>query len=174
MAGNADLNPDVLIDDLVADIDEIRAELYPAFGINSFRVFTVLRTWAGTMVGDGDFTDVVTELSPPPRIEQWNGYKWALLSAGVHEDGEIRMSEVSLSYTAAELTGALETQQRNQQFFYRFADAHGQGQEERTLRLNRPPQVVRDSKTMIPGWCVWLMDMNIGDGTEPELPEAGF
>jgi hypothetical protein len=95
------------------------------------------------------------------------------MSAGVHEDGEIRVSEISLTYTFADLTGALEPLQRNQQFFYRFADAHGQGQEDRLLKQNRPPQVIRDSKTLIPGWCMWLMDMNIPDGTMPEIPEGG-
>jgi hypothetical protein len=170
MAGNATLNPNCLIDNLTPMIDQIRSSLYPAFGIDSFRVFTVLRTWAGQMVGEGDYTDVVNELSPPPRIEQWNGYKWVLLAAGAHEDGEIRLSEVSLTYTYKDLVGDLDPAQRNQQFFYRFTDAHGQGQEDRLLRQNRPPQVVRDSKRLIPGWCMWLMDMNIPDGTTPEVP----
>ena len=149
---------DNLIDDLVADVDDLRGDLNADFGTRPFNCQTVLRTWLGDsgMSGDGDFRDVATTITPAPRVEQWDGYKWVLLAAGVHEDGEIRVSEVSLSYTYAELTGG--TIEKNQQFFYRLVDAHGQGQEDRILRPNRPPFVDRE-KTI--GWILWLMDMNL-------------
>jgi len=166
MAGNATLGTN-LIDQLLPMIDSLRGTLHPMFGVRAFRVYTVLRTWAGQMVGDGDFTDVVTELTPQPRIEQWDGYKWVLMPSGVHEDGLIRMTEVSLTYTHAELTGALDAGQRNQQFFFRLVDAYGQANEDRILRHSRPPFVDRE-KTM--GWICWLMDMNVEDGTIPEIP----
>ena len=149
---------DNLIDDLVADVDDLRGDLNADFGTRPFNCQTVLRTWLGDsgMEGDGDFRDVITTITPAPRVEQWDGYKWVLLAAGVHEDGIIRVSEVSLTYTWAELTGG--TLEKNQQFFYRLVDAHGQGQEDRILRQSKPPFVDRE-KTI--GWILWLMDMNI-------------
>jgi hypothetical protein len=166
MAGSATLNDNVLVDSLVADIDELKADLYADFGVRAFNVHTVLRTWTGAVVGEGDYADVVTTLAPPPLVQQWDGYRWALLAAGVHEDGQIRVTDVSLSYTYAELTGPA-TIAENQQFFYRLTDAHGQGQEERLLRANRPPQVDRE-KGMC--WQVWLMDMNLSDQAPVEAP----
>jgi hypothetical protein len=165
MSGTAIMG-DNLIDDLVADVDELRGDLNADFGTRPFNFQTILRTWLGDsgMIGDPDFRDVVTTITPAPRVEQWDGYKWVLLAAGVHEDGEIRVSEVSLSYTYGELTGKglgaglNGNLEKNQQFFYRLVDAHGQGQEERILRPNRPPFVDRE-KTI--GWMLWLMDMNL-------------
>jgi hypothetical protein len=160
MPGSAILG-DNLIDDLVPDVDDLRGDLNDDFGTRAFDMQTILRTWLGSsgMEGDGDCRDVVTTITPAPRIEQWNGYKWQLLAAGVHEDGEIRVSEVSLSYTFAELCGPQGADyQKNQQFFYRLVDTNGQGQEDRILRQNRPPFVDRE-KTI--GWVMWLMDMNI-------------
>ena len=164
MPGSAVLGTN-LIDDLVPDVDDLRGDLNADFGTRPFNMQTVLRTWAGQMEGDGDTHDVVTTITPAPRVEQWNGYKWVLLAAGVHEDGEIRSSEVSLSYTFAELVGPSDIAE-NQQFFYRLVDAHGQGQEERILRQNRPPFVDRE-KTI--GWVLWLMDMNISRTSPVEV-----
>ena len=155
MSGTAILG-DNLIDDLMPDVDDLRGDLNADFGTRPFDCQTVLRTWLGDsgMEGDGDFRDVITTITPAPRVEQWDGYKWVLLAAGVHEDGIIRVSEVSLTYTWAELTGG--TLEKNQQFFYRLVDAHGQ--EDRILRQSKPPFVDRE-KTI--GWILWLMDMNI-------------
>ena len=160
MAGSAILG-DNLIDDLAPDIDELRTDLYADFGVTSFNFQLIKRTWLGSsgLEGDGDYHDETITLEPPPKIQQWDGYKWVLLAAGYHEDGEIRVSKVSLTYTWNELTGG--DLAKNQQFFYRLVDAHGQGQKDRLLRQSRPPQVIRDSKTLIPGWVMWLMDMNI-------------
>lgn len=170
MPGNAILGTN-LIDELLPMIDELRGDLHPMFGVRPFRVFAVTRTWAGQMVGEGDYTDQVVEILPQPKVEQWDGYKWALLATGVHEEGLIRLTEVSLTYTHAELTGALETDQRNQQFFFRLTDDYGQANEDRILRHSRPPFPDRE-KTM--GWVCWLTDMDIPDGSTPEIPQGGM
>ena len=173
MSGSAVLG-DNLIDDLVPDVDDLRGYLNADFGTRPFDCQTILRTWLGEsgLNGDGDFRDVVTTITPAPRIEQWAGSKWVLLAAGVHEDGTIRVSEVSLSYTYAELTGAGigagpgGSLQQNQQFFYRLVDAHGQGQEDRILKQSRPPFVDRE-KTI--GWVMWLMDDNLPETAGVEV-----
>jgi hypothetical protein len=157
MPGSATMGTN-LIDDLMPDVDDLRGDLNADFGTRPFNVQTIKRTWLGPsgIEGDGDFQDVITTITPTPRVEQWDGYKWVLLAAGYHEDGIIRVSEVSLTYTWNELTGG--DLERNQQFFVRFVDAHGQGQKDRILRQSKPPYVDRE-KTI--GWMLWLMDMNI-------------
>lgn len=167
MAGSATLGNN-LIDQLLPMVDSLRGTLHPMFGVRPFRVYAVLRTWAGEMVGEGDFTDIVTEITPQPLLQQWDAYRWQMLSIGTNEDGMVKMTEVSLSYTYAELTGGtIESAQRNQQFFFRLVDAHGQGSADRILKHSRPPFPDRE-KTI--GWVCWLMNMNIPDGATPELP----
>ena len=169
MPGSATLNTDRLVDDLVETIDELRGDLHPDFGVRQFRVFAVTRTWAGSLVGEGDYTDQVAEILPQPKLEQWDGYKWVLLSTGINEDGQVRMSEISLTYTQAELTGGIDQDERNQQFFFYLVDAYGQGLTPRCLKHAKPPMPDRE-KSM--GWICWLMNINIPSGTDPVIPEA--
>lgn len=175
MSRDSVLNPDVLIDSLVDVIDELRGDLHPQFGVRPFRVYTVLRQWNGQSVGDeGGFVDTIVELTPQPRVRQWDGYKWVLLAGGTHEDGKIRLTEVSLAYTYDELAPSglnFDTEQflRNRQFFYVLADAYGQNSEKRYLRVSKPPFPDREKDI---GWVVELMDMNLERGTEPDLSGA--
>lgn len=163
MAGSAILGSN-LVDDLVLDVDSLRGDLNADFGTRPFNMQAIKRTWSGQMEGDGDYQDVVTTIEPAPRVEQWDGYKWVLLAAGVNVDGLIRVTEVSLSYTWDELTGG--TLGKNQQFFFRLADAHGQSQQERILRQSKPPFVDRE-KTI--GWVLWLMNMNSPNAAPVEI-----
>lgn len=153
MAGSATLNPEVLVDDLVDVIDELRGDLHPSFGVRPYKLSTVLRTWSGVEQGEGDYQDVVTEISPQPRVFSWNGYHWVETAVGIHEDGDIRVTEVSLTYTFDELTGGRLN--RNQQFFMRIEEANGQGSRVRTLRNKTIPYVDRE-KDM--GWVLVLSD----------------
>jgi hypothetical protein len=174
MPGSANLNPNILVDSLVPMIDSLKASLYGNFGVRPFRVFAVLRSWSGQMMGEGDYTDVVTELSPPPKVERWDGYKWVMLAHGINEDGTVRMTDVSLSYTYNEIgAGFVDQDDRNQQFFFYLVDAYGQKQEPRSLKHNKPPHINRgeDSSCDI-GWICWLTNINLPDGKAPEIPEA--
>ena len=166
MSGTATLNHDILVDDLVEDIDELRADLNGSFGVRAFRCYSVLRSWAGQQVGEDDYTDVVTEITPQPRVRQWDGYKWVLLAAGVHEDGVIRLTEVSLTYTFAELAPP-DTLRPNLQFFYVLVDAYGQSNDPRVLRVAKPPFPDREKDI---GWVLDLMDMNLEVGQFPVIP----
>lgn len=166
MSGSATLGAS-LVDDLVADIDELRGELHADFGVRPFRVYTVLRSWTGEQEGEGSHFDVISEITPQPRVGFWDGYKFALTPLGTHEDGEVQISEVSLTYTYDELSGG--TLGLNQQWFYVLVDAHGQGCPDRYLRINRPPFPDREKNI---GWEVRLMDMNLPRDTAPLLPGA--
>lgn len=157
MAGSATLDNNVLVDSLVTDvIDGLRRELHPQFGVRPYKVFTVLRTYAGESLGEGGFEDVETEIDPQPRVAQWDGKRYDLTPAGLDENGEVRLTEVSLTYTHDELTGG--TLEGNQQFFFKIAEAHGQGNPDRYYILSRPPFVDRE-KDM--GWVLTLRAANV-------------
>jgi hypothetical protein len=150
MGGSAVLNGDVLVDSLVADVDDLRDDLHRQFGVRPYRVFVVKRAYQGEMIGDGAFSDVAVEITPQPRVWQWDGYRWALAAHGLDEKGEIKITEVSLTYTHDELTGGALAP--NEQWLIRVGEAHGQGNPDRYFVLSRPPFVDRE-KDM--GWVLY-------------------
>ena len=163
MAGSAVLDSDVLVDSLVEDvIDSLRGELHPEFGVRAYSVFTVLRTWSGGDVGRGTKTDTEIELLPQPRVDVWDGRKFEMATCGLDETGDIRLSEVSLSYTHAELTHGIgtgtATLAKNQQWLYRLAEANGQAQPSTYWSLSKPPFVDREETL---GWIVWLTKADV-------------
>jgi hypothetical protein len=164
MSGAAVLGSN-LIDRLIPMADRLRGQLNAQFGTRPFRVSTVLRSWSGAEQGDGDYLDVITEITPAPRVRFWDRYKWVMTPLGTHEDGTIRVDEISLSYTYDALS---DTSCRvNQQFFFVLRDAHGQGQALRLLKQSKPPFVDRE-KTI--GWICDLMDWNCPALNLPVLP----
>lgn len=153
LEGEAVLSDAVLVDSLVADvIDGLREDLHPAFGVRAYRTYRVIRTFPGERVGDGVGVDDVAELRPQPRVQVWNGLRWEMGACGVLEMGEVKLTEVSLTYTQAQLTGGAELG-KNQQLFIGLAEAHGQGQSRALFVHARPPFVDRE-KDM--GWVLWL------------------
>jgi len=157
MAGSAILDPDVLVDGLVTDvIDGLREDLHPQFGVRSYRTFLVLRTWSGGDFGVGRPVDVEKEIRPQPLVWTWDGMRWGLEACGLNEMGEIKLTEVSLTYTDADLTGPdLEP---NQAWYIKLTDAQGQGSPARYFVHVRPPFKDR-VKDM--GWVVWLKFINL-------------
>ncbi len=153
LIGNAVLSSNVLVDSLVADvIDGLRESLHPDFGVRAYRIFRVIRTWTGQVAGDGIMSDVALELRPQPLVHVWNGRKFEQASCGIEELGEIMLTEVSLTYTEAQLTGG-GALGMNQELFLGLAEAHGQGTRRRLFTHARPPFVDR-TKDM--GWRCWL------------------
>lgn len=153
LVGAAVLNPDTLVDSLVSDvIDGLRESLHPAFGVRAYRVYRVIKTWSGTRPGDGVLAQEALELRPQPRVQVWNGLRMELATCGVEEMGEIVLTEVSLTYTEAQLTGG-GALGMNQELFIGLAEAHGQAQRRRLFSYTRPPFVDRE-KNM--GWQLWV------------------
>lgn len=160
MAGNATLE-DTLLDELVPDIDAIRAEINPEVGIRQYRVFTVLRTWNGEERGaPGGFEEVETELTPQPLVEAFaDSMGGRLLAAGLDEAGIVRLREVSLTYTTAELAGA--GIERHQEWLIRLKDAYGQGEPNRDFVVKGLyPDRLKDI-----GWLVTLSRASDAEST---------
>lgn len=153
MAGRADLDPNILVDGLVPDIDDLRDELHAEFGVRPFSVFVVRRIWQGDAIGDGAYDDRETELIPRPRVMNLPAYQ--LMPGGLSEQGEIKVTEVSLSYAYEELCGS--DLAPNEQWLIRLDEANGQGQPSRYFTHAKPPFPDRE-KDM--GWVLYLRAFN--------------
>lgn len=145
MGGSADLGTN-LLDELVHCVDSIRAEVAADVGTRQYRVFTVVRTWSGDERGDGTFSDVEEELTPPPMVEAFRRTD-RLEPSGLDEADVVKVSLVSLTYTEAELAGG--GLGKTQQWLVRLKDAHGQGIRTRDFVLEGSPWADR-AKTL--GW----------------------
>ena len=153
MPGSAILDPNVLVDSLVPGvIDGLRGSLHPAFGVRSYRVFTVLEEWTGQNIGQGTKSETVLEIDPQPLVDVWTGLRFELSRCGLDEVGEIRLREVSLTYTEAELVG-VQPLAINQRWLIRLSEAHGQLNDDKYFIHAKPPFVDRE-KDM--GWVMWL------------------
>lgn len=152
LIGEATLNPDVLVDSLVPDvIDGLREDLHPQFGVRAYRVYRVIRTFSGRTTGEGTAVDVAHELRPQPRVQIWDGMRWEQATCGIRDLGELRLTEVSLTYTEGQLTG--QPLGRNQEAFIAIGEAHGQGTITRLFAHTKNPFIDRE-KTM--GWVLFL------------------
>lgn len=152
MAGSATLDPDVIIDDLVTDvIDGLRSELHPLFGVRAYRVFTVVRKWSGGVVGRGTSTDTEVELTPQPLVHPFTNIRREQEPCGYDTAGGIKVTEVSLTYTQAELL-ACEAPEGSQHLI-KVVEAHGQAQGVKYFVHAKAPYPDR-LDTM--GWILYL------------------
>lgn len=144
-----------LVDKLLPVVDQLRANLLPAFGVRQYVVKVVKRTWSGTEIGDGTFTDSEVTLSPPPAVAIGAppGFRFDIRPQGREEEAMIKVSEISLSnYQEDDLTGGALASP-SVQFFWLLKDAHGQGVHSRAYVPAAPPVADRE-KTL--GWVVYL------------------
>jgi hypothetical protein len=152
MPGSATIGTN-LVDSLLGVVDDLRSSLHADMGVRQWRVYTVRRVWA-TEVGDGSFMDTLVEITPSPLVSY--DLVNELTPAGLDERGNVRLSEVSLTYTEDELLGrplgALE------QWYYLLRDAHGQGLADRYFGVSGPPKPDRISTI---GWVVQLVRQNV-------------
>lgn len=163
LVGDATLDPSVLVDSLVPDvIDGLREDLHPAFGVRAYRCYRVIRTWTGKDIGEGVYTDDASELRPQPRVAQWDGLKYVQATCGVRELGDVKLSEVSLTYSAEQLEP--RTLGRNQESFYALGEANGQASPLRLWAHTTPPFIDRE-KTM--GWVMHLRRVEVSPPWAP-------
>lgn len=90
---------------LVPCVDKIR-QLNTNFGLRPYRVFLVITEWTGQRRGQGvERVLSETELLPTPKIESFASLNLQLMSAGLEEVGDLRISEISPKYTGEQLLG---------------------------------------------------------------------
>lgn len=158
LIGVATMNSDVLVDSLVPDvIDGLREELHPAFGVRAYRVYRVIRTWSGARPGEGSFVDDAAELRPQPRVSVWDGFRYVQAVCGINELGDVKLTEVSLTYTAEQIDP--KSLAHNQEFFIAIGDAHGQATPVRLWAHKMPPFIDRERDM---GWVFLLHKIDGG------------
>ncbi len=160
MPGSAELG-DNLVDDLIPDvIDGIRGELHPDLGVRQFRVFVVTRTYVTGEIGSDRFTDTEIELDPQPLVVPYST-AFELEPCGVDEAGFVKVKEVSLTFTEAELGSPNVNQPEGVELFVKLSDAQGQGIPDTFWRHTRRPFPDR-IKDM--GWILRLAPASIAEG----------
>lgn len=163
LIGTATLDPTVLVDSLVPDvIDGLREQLHPGFGVRAYRMYRVIRTWSGAVAGDGDSVDVGAEIRPQPRIKMWNGLKYVQAICGIRELGDVVATEVSLTYSDADLTG--QPLAPNQEIFLAIGEANGQASPLRVWTHAVPPFIDREVDM---GWVLNLRRVEAAPPWQP-------
>jgi len=147
MPGSAILDPDILLDDLVELVDELREDLHSDFGVRAFEVYTVTEVWESGRIGEGASVITETELTPQPKVKPYApaGLNSELTACGLDEAGFVDLEQISITYTEEELTGHPVVDGVSQdipsgtKFWYRIREAHGQLQSYRDFKLSGPP-----------------------------------
>jgi len=131
---------------MVSVVDDIRRDINADMGVRQFRVYAVTRN-------NVDFPsfDTVLEIEPPPLVKP---YKTNLMlePCGIDEAGRIAVTEVSLTYTEAELTGFGLGEGKD--FYIRIDDAQGQLIEQTYWRHAKRPYPDRHNAN--PEWHLEL------------------
>lgn len=92
-----------LRDELIPIVDDLRAEVVDV--VAGLRLDTVTvrhRQWLGGQIGRGSYTDTDTVLAPRPKVGEPEPRRNAG-AAGVYEEGDLKVSRISLTYSRAEL-----------------------------------------------------------------------
>lgn len=144
-----------IIDSLVPAIDSIRGAIHPIAGDRQWNVTLVRRRWSGTRVGEGTASFISqTTISPTPRVEQYVHDE--LRPAGLEEEGAVIVTEISLTYSEADLTQ--QPVAANEEVYVRVTDAQGQAIAPRFYTLSRPPEPDRTKRM---GWRLHLKRIQV-------------
>jgi hypothetical protein len=143
-----------LVDSLLGTVDDLRGSLNTDMGTRQWRVYVVRRVWSGERRGEGTSSDTLTELTPQPLVGP-NDLFYTSSAAGLEEDGNVTLSEVSLTYTEDELNPSAAA---NEDVFYLLRDAHGQSIADRYFTVSEPPKPDRVNTI---GWIVRLKQATV-------------
>lgn len=133
------IDPNLFADALVGVVDDIRGLIHGTLGTRPNRVFIVTRTWSGSLVGDGTPASVEMELLPPPMVTE--AVRYELRPGGREEEGEVVLTNVSLTYSEGELAPTVPNNRT--EWAYKIIEAHGQASAPRYFTLAEPPVVRR-------------------------------
>jgi hypothetical protein len=129
-----------LIDKLTSKVDNVRQKAADKFGLPAHNMYRVLRTWSGGDIGSGTPTDVVTLITPTPKIEFEGGFR--LDPNGLVDERKMKATGVSLTFTENFLQGDPKTS--GQECFYKLVERNGQGADTTYWILNRVPTAMRN------------------------------
>lgn len=140
-------------------VDRLR-QIETRLGMRPYRVVLVWSQFSGEERGEGDETVTLRrEILPTPKVENMTAKERKVMSAGLHEVGSIRISEVSMLLTADMLEGREVPEPHkpipdDAEFFYEvFEDGRGDNPAERgRYRLSSAPY--RDVENL--GWTFVL------------------
>ena len=111
-----------LIDRLITKVDTIRQRAADRFGLPSYNLYRVIRTYTGDEVGEGSYTDSNALITPTPMVEIKASDM--LQGGGRVEVGTMVAKEISLNYTEAYLKGTGLA--ANQACFYKLTERNSQ------------------------------------------------
>ena len=99
------LMPQTLAGSLVSTADSIRS-LYSEFGLRPYRVFLVHAAWSGGRRGVGSMTITSRrEILPVPRVRDIDSVRRVVGPAGLSEEGDIVIDQISAKYSEDDLVG---------------------------------------------------------------------
>jgi hypothetical protein len=128
------------MDRLISKVDTIRQRVnVDKVGVRRFRLYRVIRTWSGGEVGDGTASLSVTEITPAPAITLGKS-RDAMNGRGRVEVGSMVASEISLSYTEADLQPTLTS---GQELYYRMVEMNDHGAHTTYWHLMATPEADR-------------------------------
>lgn len=144
-----------LVDEIAPIADSLRDELHADFGVRQFRCYLLKAIWSGGRVGLGaKRISYIKELIPAPRVKLDDRHD--LTPGGLQESGIATLTEVSLTYTQAQLLG--EPMAAGEEFFYLLVDGLGQGISRRVFVPQDHPWPDREKDI---GWQVKIRRVDL-------------
>ena len=149
--------PETIREDVVTKLgrvaDKIRGSIHPMFGTRAYRCFLVATKWTEGERGGG-FESVIweKEIKPTPKVEGMDGLEAALTATGREEDGDVTLSEISLSLSESDVSWLTDEDHPvpvGENRFYEIR--HARGRRRRYTVANAPEY---DTSTF--GWKIRL------------------
>jgi hypothetical protein len=108
--------------------DGIRGKIHSSFGTRPYKVFLVATRWTEGDRGEGYETLLwEREVKPTPLVTGMDGLEAALTATGREEDGDVTLSEISLSLSEAEVSWLTDEEAlpKGESRFYEIRRANG-------------------------------------------------
>jgi hypothetical protein len=150
-----------VLQNILPAIDSARAQL-TTIGLRLYRVFVRVRTWSGAGLGQGNFTDVDTELLPRPRVKEQmrdggdRPLDLVISQAGEHLEGGLTIDRISASIALATLDPPVNANQKLYYFLQPATAASSPGRS--TSSMARPSGRRRNGSS---SWRRWRPDAGV-------------
>lgn len=131
--------PATCIERVAPCIDMVR-DIQTKLGLRQYVVSLVRTRWTGGERGDGVEQVVSTEpLLPVPKVQELVALSATNTNVGEQEFGSLTVSEISIRYTEAQLTGAPVGVDENFYWEIEFVGGQQPAQRKRRFTVNAPP-----------------------------------